>query len=464
MQQVAEDDDFRHIFHGVPSIGGRYSALSNFGMVPAALMGIDVEPSSSTGRRRWWRPALRRCPVEQNPGVVLGVILGTAAQSGRDKVTIITSPGISDLGAWLEQLIAESTGKQGKGIIPVDREDVGPPEVYGNDRVFAYLRLESAPDADRTPKSRRWRRPGIRWSASLVDDIYDLGQEFFRWEIATAVAGSIIGINAFNQPDVEASKIATRKLTTEYEKTGSLPAEKPVLEDGGIKLFTDPKNAEALAKAAGSDKSLAGYLRAHLKRALAPATTLPLLGYIEMNDAHEALLQEMRHGGARSEAGGHLPGIRSALPAFHRSGLQRRTELRSVPANHLRRCRRSAGARARNTPSASSKQRRRAETSRCWPSAGAGRCASIWARRGSRPRAPRGSVSSSSDLSFVPGYCTGLHYGRRNAVAVGYRNDLILDKERIYASGNGRSGQDGRQHGAPPDARRARSRGHRSER
>ena len=189
--------------------------------------------------------------------------------------------------------MAESTGKQGKGIVPVDREDVGPPEIYGNDRMFAYVRLESAPDKAQDAKVAALEQAGHPVVRIPLGDIYDLGQEFFRWEIATAVSGSIIGINPFNQPDVEASKIATRNLTTEYEKTGSLPAEKPVLEDGGIKLFTDTVNAEALAKAAGSDKTLAGYLRAHIKRAGA-GDYFALLAYIQMNTAHETLLQKLR--------------------------------------------------------------------------------------------------------------------------------------------------------------------------
>ena len=144
MQKVAEADRFRHIFFGRPSIGGRYSALSNFGMVPAAVMGIDHQEISRSLRKKWCEACGRECPlVEENPGAVLGIILGTAAVSGRDKVTIVTSPEISDLGAWLEQLLAESTGKIGKGIIPVDREELGAPEVYGNDRVFAYIHIES---------------------------------------------------------------------------------------------------------------------------------------------------------------------------------------------------------------------------------------------------------------------------------------------------------------------------------
>jgi len=292
MQQVAEGDKFRHIFFGLPSIGGRYSALSNFGMVPAAVMGLDTK--KFLDRTDEMVQACASCvPVEENPGVVLGLILGTAARVGRDKVTIITSPGISDLGAWLEQLLAESTGKQGKGIIPVDRETIGATEVYGTDRVFAYLRLESAPDADQDAKVAILEKAGHPVVRISLADTYDLGQEFFRWEIATAVAGSVIGINAFNQPDVEASKIATRNLTSEYEKTGTLPAEKPVLEDKGVKLFTDEKNAGALAKAAASN-SLVGYLKAHLGR-LQPGDYFALLGYIQMNDPHQQLLQAIRH-------------------------------------------------------------------------------------------------------------------------------------------------------------------------
>jgi transaldolase/glucose-6-phosphate isomerase len=292
MQQVAEADRFRHIFYGDPSIGGRYSALSNFGIVPAALMGLDTTKFlDHTGEMV--EACASSVPVRDNPGVILGIILGTAAKNGRDKVTMITSPGISDLGAWLEQLLAESTGKQGHGIIPVDREDLGSPEVYGNDRVFAYVRLDSAPDAAQDAKVAALEQAGQPVVRISLADIYDLGQEFFRWEIATAVAGSIIGINAFNQPDVEASKIATRSLTTEYEKNGSLPSEKPIFDNVGVKLFTDPKNADALAKAVCADKSLAGYLRAHLGR-LGAGDYFALLAFIQMNPEHETTLQAVR--------------------------------------------------------------------------------------------------------------------------------------------------------------------------
>jgi transaldolase/glucose-6-phosphate isomerase len=292
MQLVAERDRFRHIFYGLPSIGGRYSALSNFGMVPAAAMGLDT--GKFIERTKEMVEACKPpVPVEQNPGVMLGLILGTAAKLGRDKITLIASPGISDLGAWLEQLIAESTGKLGKGIIPVDREEIGAPDVYGNDRIFAYVRLETTPDAAQDAGVAALENAGYPVVRIAVADIYNLGQEFFRWEIATAVAGSILGINAFNQPDVEASKIVTKQLTSAYENTGSLPPEKPILEEAGFKLFTDDKNAAALAQSIGSDRSLKNYLRAHLAR-LGVGDYFAVLGYVEMNAEQESLLQDLR--------------------------------------------------------------------------------------------------------------------------------------------------------------------------
>jgi transaldolase / glucose-6-phosphate isomerase len=293
MQKVAEADGFRHIFYGVPSIGGRYSALSNFGMIPGAIQGVDI-PKLLDRAEEMSHACGSVVPADENPGVILGAILGTAQRVGRDKVTIFASPGVSDLGAWLEQLLAESTGKQGKGLIPVDREAIGSPDVYGKDRVFAYLRLESAPDPRQDAAVGALENAGQPVVRIAVPETYDLGQEFFRWEIATAVAGSVIGINAFNQPDVEASKIETRKLTDEYEKSGSLPAESPVLTEVGIKLFTDEKNAAALKQAAGSDQTLAGYLHAHLAR-LHAGDYFAVLGYIQMNDAHESRLQSIRH-------------------------------------------------------------------------------------------------------------------------------------------------------------------------
>lgn len=295
LQQVAESDGFRCVFFGWANIGGRYSALSNFGLVPAAIMGVDVAKLLDR-TEEMVHACMPSVPVEDNPGVVLGAILGTAANRfGCDKVTIVASPGIYDLGAWLEQLIAESTGKEGKGLIPIDREALGAPEMYGRDRIFVYLRLLSAPDAAQDKAVEELERAGHPVVRIGVDDPYDLGEEFFRWQIATAVAGSILGIHPFDQPDVEASKIATRKLTAEFERTGALPAETPIFTGEGIKLFTDEKNAAALAKAVYGHHALVEYFRAHLNR-LGAGDYFALLAYIEMNEAHERMLQTMRQG------------------------------------------------------------------------------------------------------------------------------------------------------------------------
>ena len=289
MQQVAEADKFWKIFAGDPSIGGRYSALSNFGMVPGAAMGLDLGKFLKTTHEM-----VKACGADSkagaNPGVVLGNILGVAANHGRDKITFIASPGIHDLGAWLEQLIAESTGKVGKGIIPVDREKPAKPAVYGNDRVFAYLRLANKPDKKQDASVAAIEKAGHPVIRITVPNVYALGQEFFRWEIATAVAGSIIGINAFNQPDVEASKIETKKLTSEYEANGSLPPESPFFVSKDAKLFADEKNTAALS----GGKTLGEVLQTHLSR-IGAGDYFAVLGYIPMNAENEKALQAIRH-------------------------------------------------------------------------------------------------------------------------------------------------------------------------
>ena len=296
LEKVARTEGFRHVEYGVSSIGGRYSALSNFGIVPAAVMGVDVVRFLERSEEM-----VRACgtsvPADNNPGVRLGAILGTLGKRGRDKVTLIASPAIFDLGAWLEQLLAESTGKQGKGLIPVDRETPGPPSVYETDRLFVYLRFSPAADATQDSAVAALERAGNPVVRIEVSDIYNIGQEFFRWEFAVAVAGSILGINVFNQPDVEASKIETKKLTNEYETTGSLPAEKSFYEgsreEGGARLFADERNARDLAQGIQGKASLAGYLRAHFSR-LHAGDYFATLAYVEMNEAHERQLQELR--------------------------------------------------------------------------------------------------------------------------------------------------------------------------
>jgi transaldolase / glucose-6-phosphate isomerase len=288
LEQAARADGFRHVLFGLPSIGGRYSALSDFGMGPAATMGLDVP--RLLGAAHEMARACRASAAEDNPGAALGAILGVLGNRGRDKITLVASPGIHDLGAWLEQLLAESTGKRGKGLIPVDREPLGPPERYGQDRLFVYLRLGTAPDAAQDRAVAGVESAGQPVVRIDVPDPYQIAAEFFRWEFATAVTGAILGIDPFDQPDVEASKVVTRRLTDEFERTGRLPAETPFLEADGVRLFADPRNAAELA---AGGRTLAGVLRAHLGR-IRPGDYAALLAYVEMTGAHEAALQAMR--------------------------------------------------------------------------------------------------------------------------------------------------------------------------
>ncbi len=292
LHQVAKDARFRHIAHGVPSIGGRFSALSNFGMVPAAIMGLDV-PDFLHRTEIMVQSCSSVVPPEENPGVSLGIALGTLAKQGRDKVTFVTAPEIGTLGAWLEQLIAESTGKSDTGLIPVDDERVGAPEVYGNDRVFVQLQLQSKPNPDQDAAVDALENAGHPVVRITLEEAMDLGQEMFRWEIATAVVGAVLGINAFNQPDVEAAKVAARKLMTAYEESGSLPAETPILEEGGIALYADERNAAELRSAANGE-SVEAFLAAHFSR-LGAGDYFALNSYVEMNEDNHRALQSLRH-------------------------------------------------------------------------------------------------------------------------------------------------------------------------
>ena len=271
------------------SIGGRYSVLSNFGMVPAAAIGVDMRAFLESTAEMVRSCAASAPPVE-NPGVILGAIVGTCQRHGRDKVTIVASKGIADFGAWLEQLLAESTGKLGKGIVPVDAEPLGAPAVYGNDRLFAYLRLAADQDTEHERAVAALEAAGQPVVRITVSDRMQLGQEFFRWEMATAVAGSIIGINPFDQPDVEASKVKTRDLTAAYEKTGALPEERPFFAADGIQLFADPRNETALKPQA---TNLVAALKAHFGR-LGTGDYVALLAYIERSPAHIDTLQRLR--------------------------------------------------------------------------------------------------------------------------------------------------------------------------
>jgi transaldolase/glucose-6-phosphate isomerase len=281
LEKVARADGFARVFAGDPEIGGRYSVLSPFGMAPAAAIGVDVPAFFAATN-----PMVVSCggdvPPPANPGLRLGAIIGEAAVAGRNKLTILASERLKPIGAWLEQLLAESTGKQNKGVIPVDLEPAGDPRAYGEDRLFVHLKLKGDDDSEfeaRLSALEAAAQPVVR--IALADPGL-IGQEFFRWEIATAMAGSIIGIDPFNQPDVEAAKVKTRVLVDAYERTGWVDPRQPVLREGQLSFFASRGGADATA------------LLRSLFDELKPRGYLGFLAYIERNDAHEAALSEMR--------------------------------------------------------------------------------------------------------------------------------------------------------------------------
>jgi transaldolase / glucose-6-phosphate isomerase len=291
LEKVATRQGFARIFHGEPTIGGRYSVLSPFGLVPAATAGIDVRSLIAHALSM-----VRSCgpdvPPRENPGVQLGLAMGLAGLEGRDKVTIFSSKAVADFGAWTEQLIAESTGKEGKGLIPIDGETLGDAALYGDDRFFIDLRTEGEDDAAHDEKLDALEKAGHPVVRIVMKSTDHLGQEFFRFEMATAVAGAILGINPFNQPDVESAKIKTKQLTSAFEKTGALPAEEPVISSDEADLYTDEQNAEELRKA-GADGTLGSWIKAHLSRA-GRGDYVALLAYIERDGEHIDALQKMR--------------------------------------------------------------------------------------------------------------------------------------------------------------------------
>ena len=284
LETLARERGFLSVFYGLPEIGGRFSALSNFGMVPAALIGIDVreflERAVAMGER------CKRSD-DQNPGHLLGLVLGTLAKAGRDKVTLLTSSKLWDLGAWLEQLLAESTGKNGRGLIPVDLEEIAAPDLYGEDRVFVYIRLKDDANAERDAGIENLRAANFPVIQIDVSELLDLGAEFFRWEYATAVAGAVLNINPFDQPNVQESKNFTAELTQAYEKEGTLPVQKPFFIDDGVAVYADVANAQALGTLNSCIAGLLNQIRA--------GDYVALCAYVDMNEENITALQALRH-------------------------------------------------------------------------------------------------------------------------------------------------------------------------
>ncbi len=284
LETLARAQEFRKLFLSAPDIGGRYSALSYFGLVPLALIGMDLHRFLERAQETV-RASVSSVPIDDNPGLKLGAILGALGLQGLDKVTLILSPSICSFGGWLEQLLAESTGKDGKGLIPVDGEPIGPPEVYGPDRLFVHLK--AAWDADETTdqKIAVLKKSGHPVVRILLSDPLDLAGEFFRWELATATAGAILGFNPFDEPNVTESKENTAKLIETFQATGHFPSSPARLEQNGIRLYSDQiKNAE---------DSIQKALSSFLGRA-SRSGYVAMMVYLERSDRNDALLQTIR--------------------------------------------------------------------------------------------------------------------------------------------------------------------------
>ena len=263
---------FRRTFLGDPMIGGRYSALSVFGLVPAALLGLDL--------RTLLRRARQAAAGAGSVALPLGVVLGTAAKAGRDKLTLLCGAEMASFGDWVEQLIAESTGKEGRGIVPVVREPPAPAEEYGRDRLFVWLRHGS--DQTTTDLAQRLRAAEQPLVTLQLADRYDLAAQFFVWEMATAVAGAVLGINPFDQPNVEAAKVQARQMVAAYQADGRLPAEEPALRGDGLALYGEVRGSTPA-------QALAGFLDS------APAGAyLALQAYVPPTAATDTALQDLR--------------------------------------------------------------------------------------------------------------------------------------------------------------------------
>lgn len=312
LREYASQHGFRRIFDGQPGIGGRYSLYSNFGMVPAVLVGLLAEEviDNADLMVNACRPSN---PPAHNPGVMLGAALGVAAKQGRDKLTLIASATLAPFGGWIEQLIAESTGKHGKGIVPVDAEPLGDAARYGKDRFFVQLRLASEPNAAQDALIAALKSAGHPVVVFTLGDKAQLLQEFFRWEIATAIAGAVIGIHPFDQPDVEAAKVQARALITAYERDRKLPQQAPVLREGELQFF-----AKGLS---GSDaKSLLKQFFATLK----PNDYFAILAYLPMFAQQRETLQAIRRrvsaAGSRATTLGFGPRFLHSTGQLHKGG------------------------------------------------------------------------------------------------------------------------------------------------
>jgi transaldolase / glucose-6-phosphate isomerase len=285
LERLAHGEKFRNVFINPADIGGRFSALSYFGLVPGALIGLDLKAFLGRAEEMMMQSD-SGVPAPSHPGILLGAALGGLGLAGRDKVTLIPAKAISRFGVWAEQLIAESTGKEGKGLVPVEGETVGDPRVYSDDRLFVCLGLDSSPDKELDQKVQVLQKAGHPVVRIRLRDTLDLAAEFFRWEIATAVAGAVLGINPFDEPNVSESKGNTSKALEIFREKGKLEIPKPVLEENGISISGNVKPGKPVSL----KETIDGFLNQSR-----PNDYVVLMAYVEQSRSHEALLQELRH-------------------------------------------------------------------------------------------------------------------------------------------------------------------------
>ena len=291
LERLATEEGFRRIFRNPPDVGGRFSALTYFGAVPAALLGLDLEAITSRGLVA--RDASLAESSAKNPALRLAAILGAAARSGRNKLTLLASPALRPLGYWIEQLVAESTGKGGTGVIPVEGEPLGPAHRYGSDRIFVSIGLEGEPDADLSRLEAELGRTGAPWVRIELADRDAIAGEFFVWETATALLGSILEINPFDEPNVTESKRNTEALLASLEKSGGFPAEDPKAVSEGVEIYAPEEVWSRLQEGAPSMASLEMVLNRFLALA-GPGGYVAFLAYLERTAAAEASFSLLR--------------------------------------------------------------------------------------------------------------------------------------------------------------------------
>jgi glucose-6-phosphate isomerase len=325
MEAQARRDTYRLIFLNPGDVGGRFSALSYFGMVPAALMGLDVKALLDRADE-----AVRACRPEatarENPGAWLGAALGALAQEGRDKLTLVLRPPLEALGLWIEQLVAESTGKEGRGIIPVAGEPLGDPGVYGDDRVFVRVRTSDDRGLEDNPRLKALAEAGHPVIDLVMGDMLDLGAEFFRWQVATAIAGWRLGINPFDQPDVQESRDNTKALLAELQGTGRLPEPTSVASSDGLTVYAVPGDGAPIIEAEGRAGGRAGVvaaLRAHFGR-VRPGDYVALMHYFDETEARDeailAIRTLLRDALKVATTAGYGPRVLHATGQLHKGG------------------------------------------------------------------------------------------------------------------------------------------------